>query len=351
MCRAFLVCIAWFFILTWGDFARAQFAPSINLSPPAPILLDTPRFSLWWRIAFPREPGFDPDGDNADLTPETGLTRLFDLRKFGFVVYRPSMGPTPDGMIDLSPRRRRWYARLYDDWPEGVLLPKPKVKVRPDGTIDLTPAQPTWMYAGGFDIWHTGAFAHGALLWSPYGLYSEGFTIKALAGGGTYRYISGALGGEEVRARQSLSAFMPGWRFKGDRFEVTAYAGLDIQEHSLDRSDPGNKLQGLHYGVRAGADFWFQFRKTEMLAANLSFSTIGPSYSVRVAHGWWMFNTAWLGTEAQAFSGPTYTQVRIGLHATAFVFAGLEWSAGAGYVVDDDRRDGVYARLGILKRR
>ena len=39
------------------------------------------------------------------------------------------------------------------------------------------------LFSGG-DIWRKGAFAHGGLLWSPQGLDSQGFTLKAVLSGG-----------------------------------------------------------------------------------------------------------------------------------------------------------------------
>ena len=45
----------------------------------------------------------------------------------------------------------------------------------------------------GADLWRDGRFLHGWLLWSPGGIEREGFTLKAMLSGGTYRYRSGAL--------------------------------------------------------------------------------------------------------------------------------------------------------------
>ena len=48
---------------------------------------------------------------------------------------------------------------------------------------------PRFMLFGGGDVWHTGAFLHGGLVWSPQGLFSEGFTVKLLTGvGGLFEY-------------------------------------------------------------------------------------------------------------------------------------------------------------------
>jgi hypothetical protein len=88
-----------------------------------------------------------------------------------------------------------------------------------------------------------------------------------------------------------------------------------------------------------------------MVAANASVSTIGPSYWTRIATGLRLFDSIWIGPEAQALGGPHYDQFRIGIHATALKTGDFEWSAGAGFACDDDHRSGFYARLGVLTRR
>ena len=112
---------------------------------------------------------------------------------------------------------------------------------------------PRWMFFAGTEAWHSGAFGHGGLLWSPGGLFADGFALKLLAGGGTYRYRSG---GVDVFGTAMLGSIMPGWRFRAGKLEVTVTAGLDVQDHRLSPDDPGNALRGALFGVRAGADAW-----------------------------------------------------------------------------------------------
>ncbi|HEX2215077.1 MAG TPA: cellulose biosynthesis protein BcsS, partial [Xanthobacteraceae bacterium] len=186
---------------------------------------------------------------------------------------------------------------------------------------------PRFLLFSGADFWPTGAFVHGGFLWSPNGIQREGFTVKLLAGSGAYRYRSGALGNVEVTGSQSLGSVMPGWRFGSGKFELTGYAGLDVQDHRLSHFDPGNRLHGTHVGLRAGADLWYEPAQSTMLAANVSASTIGPSYWSRLAAGWRFFEAVWLGPEIQALGGPTYEQLRIGVHGTSLKTGAFEWSA------------------------
>ena len=204
------------------------------------------------------------------------------------------------------------------------------------------------MMFGGLDLWRNGGFLHGGALWSPDGLNRDGFTLKLLTGGGTYHYRSG---GAEITGEMGLAAAMPGWRFKHDRLEITAVAGLDLQSHHLSPGDPSNKMRGTHAGLRAGADLWYQPNDAMMINAGVSASTIGPNYWTRIAIGWRLFDRAWVGPEALALGGSNYQQVRLGVHATAFKTGMLEWSAGVGYVRDSDHRNGIYGRMGLLTRR
>jgi Cellulose biosynthesis protein BcsS len=205
-----------------------------------------------------------------------------------------------------------------------------------------------YLLFGGLDLWRNGGFLHGGMLWSPAGLGHEGFTLKLLFGGGVYRYRSG---GAEITGDTALAAAMPGWRFKYDRLEITAVAGLDLQAHHLAPADPGNRMRGSHAGLRAGADLWYQPSDAMMVNGGVSVSTIGPNYWTRGALGWRLLDYAWAGPEVLALGGSNYQQWRLGLHATAFKTNALEWSAGLGYVRDSDHRNGVYGRIGVLTRR
>jgi len=339
-------------LLLTGASARAQFTASINLAPPPISIFNPPSRDFLWGYFFTiRTPWTHRDDGFSDLTPDFDVLEFLDIWRYGWFVYNRPASIRDDGMIDMSPRRRPWYERVRGHWPYGALIPRDRARGPKDGVSDVSPPQPTFMYAAGIEAWPAGAFGHGTLLWSPMGLYSEGFVVKALMGGGTYRYRAVALQGAEVQAMQSVTSIMPGARVKARGFEATVYLGLDMQDHVLNRFDPDNRLQGKQSGLRGGADLWYEPAKGAMLAANFSLSTIATSYSARVAGGFWLYDTAWVGPEVQALAGPYYRQRRVGVHVTALTFAELEWSAGIGYAFDTDKRNGVYGRFGVLARR
>lgn len=208
-----------------------------------------------------------------------------------------------------------------------------------------------FMFLSGFDVWQNGASAHGAMVWSPYGLDRDGLTVKVLGGYGTYRYIAGEPNGVEVLGRHYLGSFMAGWRFKYETLELTAFGGLDFQDHLHVPDDPASTVRGQRYGTRGALDIWYEPWKPIMLTANASVSSIGPSYWSRAAAGLRVLDMIWLGPEALALGDATYQQFRVGAHATGLKTKWFEWSMGVGWVTDSDQRDGYYTRMGVLLRR
>jgi hypothetical protein len=212
--------------------------------------------------------------------------------------------------------------------------------------------EPRFLLFASTDLWRHGGFAHGGLLVAPNGLDREGFVFKVMFGGGAYRYISGALGNIDVTGRQLAAAALPGWRFVGRDFIATVFAGLDYQDHRLTPDDPSAGLRGSAFGLRTAIELWYQPSPHTMVAADASVSTVGPSYSARIAAGWRVFERYYLGPEVQGFAADgNYQQVRVGVHVTGFKFEPFEWSAGLGWANDSDDRSSLYGKLGVISRR
>jgi hypothetical protein len=210
----------------------------------------------------------------------------------------------------------------------------------------------TFLLFSGADLWGHGWFAHKGVLWSPGGFESEGFTLKLLLGTGLYRYNSGALADETVVGAQVIAFALPGWRFQRDRFTVSVFAGVDFQYHHLTPHDPGSSLRGAQLGIRGGFDLWYQHNPDMMIGADASVSSVGPSYSARLALGWRIPESLYIGPEVSGFAnGNDYNQWRLGLHITGARMDELEWTIGFGWTFDSDERDGFYGRLGAIVRK
>jgi hypothetical protein len=215
---------------------------------------------------------------------------------------------------------------------------------------DLNFGAGKFLFFSGLDLWRHGAFSHGGALWSAQGPDREGFVAKLAAGAGSYRYRSDRLR-TDISGRVLSLSLLPGWRFKRGGFTLTGFAGFEWQRHSLAPDDPGSALRGSYAGIRGTAEIWYEPTATTMVAADISATSIGPSYSARGAFGWRMLDRFYLGPEIAAFAfDNNYRQWRIGAHVTALKAGAVEWSAAIGWSSDSDDRDGIYGRLGMLVR-
>ena len=225
---------------------------------------------------------------------------------------------------------------------------------------ETKPEPQHFMLFTGADLWRNGGFAHAGVMWAQAGLDNNGFVIKLAAGGGLYRYHSDAVGAE-ITGYKTDASILPGWRFRrGDLF-VTVFAGFDWQRHKLLPDDPTAGLRGGYIGLRGAVDLWYQPNTTTMVAAELSATTIGPSYWGRLAYGWRLFERFYAGPEISGFnSNGNYQQLRAGFHVTGLKFSkfsrtylewlNFEWSVGMGFARDSDHRQSIYVRLGLLLR-
>jgi len=211
------------------------------------------------------------------------------------------------------------------------------------------PAPPATLFFAGTDLWRYGQFMHGGVVLSPGGLDAEGFALKLVVGGGRYSFASGSLN-QDVEGRVFSAAVLPGWRFRRGAFIATLYAGGDLQDHRLTPDDPSARLRGFYLGARVAAELWYQPDALSMMAADGMLSSIGPTGSARIAVGWRGAAPAFIGPEAKMFWCGDFSQLSVGAHVTGLRTDAFEWSAGAGWAIDSDRRAGPYVRLGVIAR-
>lgn len=202
----------------------------------------------------------------------------------------------------------------------------------------------TWAPLAGADLWHGGTTLHGGVLWHQKPATEDGWTFKALIAGGTYRYNAG---GRAMRGQQFTTSLLPGHRWIKPGLYVTAFAGPELQSHRLTPDDFGNRLRGKSAGMRGGIEIWWQ-PATDFavdLAANVT--TIGGGYWMRAALGAKFASIAYVGPEMLAMGDARYRQWRVGAHVTAWRTGLAEWSGGAGFAWDGERRQGPYIRFGV----
>jgi cellulose biosynthesis protein BcsS len=209
-----------------------------------------------------------------------------------------------------------------------------------------TPNNPSFLLFGGTDLWRYGGFLYGGTLWSPAGLNADGFTLKLLVNGGRYSYNSSALA-TRIDGAMASGAALPGFRFVRDTLTVGLFAGPVVQDYRLSPYDPGSRLHGLYVGAQLSTDVWYQPTATIMAALNGSLVSIGPTGYLRGALGYRVFDAAFVGPETAMLWCANFQQLEVGAHLTGLHVGASEWSAGAGWSMDSDRRSGPYLRLGV----
>jgi hypothetical protein len=175
---------------------------------------------------------------------------------------------------------------------------------------------------------------------------SPGFTLKALLNGGGYTYYSGDLH-TDIDGKMVSAALLPGWRFIREGLTVSVFAGPVAQDYRLAPYDPGSKLHGAYVGAQLATEIWYQPGINTMVAVSGAIASIGPTGTVRAAFGWRAFDAMFVGPETAMLWCGDFQQLEAGAHITAFHFNAMEWSAGAGWSMDSDRRTGPYLRLGL----
>jgi hypothetical protein len=207
----------------------------------------------------------------------------------------------------------------------------------------------TFLFFGGADLWRYGAFLYGGAVWSPGGVDNSGFTLKTLISGGGYTYTSGVLN-TDIKGATGSATILPGWKFINDKLIVTVYAGPVVQDYQLNPNDPGARLHGFHVGGEVASDVWYEPTAYSMISVNGMLASIGPTGSLRVALGTRFLDRMFVGPEGEAIWCGNFEQYELGAHVTAFRTDRLEWSAGAGWAITSDHREGPYFRFGVNTR-
>lgn len=205
-----------------------------------------------------------------------------------------------------------------------------------------------FLFYSGFDLWNFGYSGYAGAQWAPGSLNSDGFVLSAFVSEGIERFDTPA-----TRYRTSIlrASILPGWRFKRGNLEVKVFAGPDFEYDAFSPTRAYRLPYRTSVGARAAVDLWWEPTAITMLAASASVTSIANGFSTRVAGGWRVFETGWIGPEIAISSDRFSEQYRVGAHLTGLRTAAFEWSLAAGYVQDSFRRGGMYGRISVLARR
>jgi hypothetical protein len=211
------------------------------------------------------------------------------------------------------------------------------------------PDTSSFLLFGGTDLWRYGAFLYGGALWSPGGLDTSGFTLKTLINGGGYTYTSGVLN-TDIKGTTLSATALPGWRFVSQGLTVGVFAGPVVQNYWLSPNDPGARLHGLYVGGEFASDVWYEPTRYSMVAMSGTVASIGPTGSLRVAVGTRFLDRMYVGPENQEIWCGNFEEYQLGVHVTAWHMEKIEWSAGSGWAITSDHRNGPYLRIGANAR-
>lgn len=267
------------------------------------------------------------------------------LRSMGLVIGLAITGPTGAQEIEAldlefglsSADRSIWY------WPS--LFDNRATRKR---DLDyLTGGMPDRLiYFGGMDAskWSVGAY--GGFQWMPNGPNRNGFILRLFVSESLERYTDGR---NRYNTQIGRAYLMPGYMIRVGRLEAQLLAGPDAEVDLFFHNGRARSWRP-NVGLRAIADLWWEPTYELMLQTALSATTIDSGYNTRIAAGWRLFDSFWIGPEA-AFSSDFFSQqTRFGAHLTGLRTNDYEWSFAAGRVSDNFGREGIYGRFGIMLR-
>lgn len=202
------------------------------------------------------------------------------------------------------------------------------------------------IYFSGIDASQWSFGAHIGAQWMPNGANKDGFILRMFLSESLERYTD-RFG--KYQTQISRAYLLPGYMFRIGRMEAQFLVGPDLEADFLfqnGRPDRGRS----RFGIRGIADLWWEPTPEVMVQYALSGTTIDSGYNTRIAAGWRLFDSFWIGPEAAVSSDYFSRQTRLGVHLTGLRTNEYEWTFAAGRVSDDFGREGVYGRFGLMLR-
>lgn len=172
----------------------------------------------------------------------------------------------------------------------------------------------------------------------------SGPILRIVGGMGRYDYDADVANGH-VNGEVTAGEFLGGWRFLRQRMWGAVLAGIELENHVLDRVDPDNEVQGLGVGARLAAEMSWQPTERSRIDLSGAYGSAFDLYRARLAAGYKLFGDVLTGLEAESFQNTESDQQRLGVFLEGASFGRLSLKASTGALHDDDGF-GAYARLG-----
>lgn len=192
---------------------------------------------------------------------------------------------------------------------------------------------------------------HGSLIGTiaPFSKLDEtGMRLRLGGLLGNYSYVSVTPGVGSVTGREASGSLMAGYQWVTRNATFAIYLGADVQDRTLSKVDPANKVTGTAFGFKTAVDFYMNPTTYTMMSGNITYSTVNNAYYTRLKAGMAITERIFIGPEVLFLGDNFYGQWRAGAHVSGAQIGPMQIGLSGGYV--NDRRGGPGA-YGILDAR
>jgi len=215
-----------------------------------------------------------------------------------------------------------------------------------------TPSWETWIGAEASS--HSWSLYSG-LTYSPFAsIRADGLRLRAVAGYGRYDYATHRWTGtglvpQSVAGTTTFADGLLGYQWSTGPVTIKAFAGVATEGHTLTPEDPYSSLQGVATGARVLVEGWVDWTPQFWSSADLSWSSLRDSQSLRLRSGYRVLQWMTVGIEAGYAETETFNEGRGGLFVRGD-WIGAEISASAGLAGSRDGDHSPYGTVNWLLR-
>ncbi len=192
---------------------------------------------------------------------------------------------------------------------------------------------------------------HGGLIGTiaPFSKLEESGARLRLGGIlGDYTYVSASPGVGTVVGHETAGSVLGGYEWTTPGTSVAVYLGGELQNRTLSKPDPSNKITGTRVGFKASVDFNVNPTSYTMASGNITYSSNNNAYYTRFKAGLAITERIFVGPEMLFLGDNFYKQWRAGVHLTGARLGPMQFGVSGGYLNDRDQGSGAY---GILDAR
>ncbi|MGH1379049.1 MAG: cellulose biosynthesis protein BcsS [Alphaproteobacteria bacterium] len=169
-------------------------------------------------------------------------------------------------------------------------------------------------YWAGVDFTDDSTFGYAGVAYALNGtLLEDGWLGRIGLGYGQYEYNTVAVSGLGVDGDNIRANAMIGYQKYLGTMLVSAFAGIDYNDHDLSPNDPGNDVDGSKAGVMAQVEVRKDFDELTQLNFNVNYSTAYDNYyaSTRLERDMGSFK---IGPQFSVLGSESFDQKRLGVY-------------------------------------